>query len=141
MHVTLNSSFITEVARSQSSKPTGPFWLPTSSQQRTCGSIGTLPKKVCQPCSQQWANDLGLFWKGGLLGSQAVAKDFQSRGVPIRAQIQFDMTGMLIQTPDSRNLTVICLAWVKKGTREEVGIITDFVDTEYVFLSCDRSGN
>jgi len=23
-------------------------------------------------------------------------------------------------------------AWVKKGTREEVGIITDFVDPEYV---------
>lgn len=48
---------------------------------------------------------------GGLLGSQAVARDFKARGVPIKAQIQYDMT-----------------AWVKKGTREEVGVITDFVD-------------
>jgi len=40
-----------------------------------------------------------------------VAKHFQSEGVSVKAQIQFDMT-----------------AWVKKGTNEEVGIITDFVD-------------
>lgn len=43
-----------------------------------------------------------------------MAKDFKSREVPIKAQIQFDMT-----------------AWVKKGTREEVGVITDFVDPRY----------
>jgi hypothetical protein len=26
-------------------------------------------------------------------------------------------------------------AWVKEGTREEVGIITDFVDPEYVIAT------
>ncbi|KAF9008872.1 peptidase [Cyathus striatus] len=49
--------------------------------------------------------------EGGLLGSQAVAKDYQARSVNVLAMSQFDMT-----------------AWVKRGTREEVGIITDFVD-------------
>jgi hypothetical protein len=29
-------------------------------------------------------------------------------------------------------------AWVKKGTREEVGIITDFVDPEYVISTFSR---
>ncbi|KAJ7904363.1 peptidase [Mycena olivaceomarginata] len=48
--------------------------------------------------------------EGGLLGSQAVAKAYEGR-VNVLAMSQFDMT-----------------AWVKRGTREEVGIITDFVD-------------
>ncbi|KAJ7667820.1 peptidase [Mycena polygramma] len=48
--------------------------------------------------------------EGGLLGSQAVAQAYEGR-VNVIAMSQFDMT-----------------AWVKRGTREEVGIITDFVD-------------
>jgi len=51
--------------------------------------------------------------EGGLLGSQAVAKDYQARGVKVVAMSQFDMT-----------------AWVKKGTREEVGVITDYTDNK-----------
>jgi len=49
--------------------------------------------------------------EGGLLGSQAVAKDYEARSVNVLAMSQFDMT-----------------AWVKRGTREEVGIIIDFTD-------------
>ncbi|KAJ7276247.1 peptidase [Mycena haematopus] len=49
--------------------------------------------------------------EGGLLGSQAVAQAYEGR-VNVLAMSQFDMT-----------------AWVKRGTREEVGIITDFVDS------------
>ncbi|KAI0829443.1 peptidase [Trametes gibbosa] len=55
--------------------------------------------------------------EGGLLGSQAVARAYEGRNVNIVAMSQYDMT-----------------AWVKRGTREQVGIITDFVDpdlTEY----------
>jgi len=48
-----------------------------------------------------------------LLGSQAVANDYAKRDVDVIAMSQFDMT-----------------AWVKAGTREEVGIITDFVDED-----------
>ncbi|KAL5527274.1 hypothetical protein ACEPAG_6065 [Sanghuangporus baumii] len=49
--------------------------------------------------------------EGGLLGSQAVARDYESRGVNVLAMSQFDMT-----------------AWVKRGTKESVGIIMDYTD-------------
>ncbi|KAJ7781427.1 peptidase [Mycena metata] len=48
--------------------------------------------------------------EGGLLGSQAVAQAYEGH-VNVVAMSQFDMT-----------------AWVKRGTREEVGLIMDFVD-------------
>jgi len=48
--------------------------------------------------------------EGGLLGSQAVAQKYNANGVNVIAMIQMDMT-----------------AWVKKGTREEVGIVVDYV--------------
>jgi leucyl aminopeptidase len=51
--------------------------------------------------------------EGGLLGSQAVAQDYERRGVKVLAMSQFDMT-----------------AWVKQGTEEVIGVITDFVDPE-----------
>ncbi|KAL4241566.1 Peptide hydrolase [Abortiporus biennis] len=47
----------------------------------------------------------------GLLGSAAVAQDYEARSANVYAMSQFDMT-----------------AWVKNGTREEVGIITDYTD-------------
>ncbi|KAJ8086417.1 hypothetical protein PM082_005240 [Marasmius tenuissimus] len=49
--------------------------------------------------------------EGGLLGSQAVASDYEAKSQKVIAMSQFDMT-----------------AWVKRGTREEVGIITDYTD-------------
>ncbi|KAJ3551860.1 hypothetical protein NM688_g4466 [Phlebia brevispora] len=49
--------------------------------------------------------------EGGLLGSQAVAQAYEQRAAQVYAMSQFDMT-----------------AWVKAGTREEVGIITDYTD-------------
>ncbi len=75
------------------------------------GSIGTRLKKVSSPLFRDAMQGANAMPSGGLLGSQAVAQDFKARGVPIKAQIQYDMT-----------------AWVKKGTKEEVGVITDFVD-------------
>ncbi|KAI9455453.1 peptidase [Lactarius psammicola] len=56
--------------------------------------------------------------EGGLLGSQAVAKDYEKRGANVIAMSQFDMT-----------------AWVKNYTREEVGIIVDYVDSEVTELN------
>jgi len=49
--------------------------------------------------------------EGGLLGSQAVVSEYLSQGAKVKAQLQFDMT-----------------AYVKKGTTERIGLITDFVD-------------
>ncbi|KAJ4472299.1 peptidase [Lentinula aciculospora] len=51
--------------------------------------------------------------EGGLLGSQAVAQEYAASSVNVIAMSQFDMT-----------------AWVKRGTREEVGIIIDYVDPD-----------
>ncbi|KAF8313055.1 peptidase [Clavulina sp. PMI_390] len=60
-------------------------------------------------------HDVEFHWysaeEGGLLGSQAVATEYASREAKILAQVQFDMT-----------------AWVKRGTKEVVGVVTDFVD-------------
>ncbi|KAJ9104669.1 hypothetical protein QFC21_002167 [Naganishia friedmannii] len=49
--------------------------------------------------------------EGGLLGSQAVAKVYEEDKVDVKGMIQMDMT-----------------AWVKKDTKEVIGVITDFVD-------------
>ncbi|CDZ98846.1 Transferrin receptor and related proteins containing the protease-associated (PA) domain [Phaffia rhodozyma] len=51
--------------------------------------------------------------EGGLLGSQAISQKLAADGVAVKAMIQMDMT-----------------AWVKQGTEEVVGIITDFVDPD-----------
>ncbi|KAH8834092.1 peptidase [Flagelloscypha sp. PMI_526] len=62
--------------------------------------------------------------EGGLLGSQAVAMDYEFRDVNIIAMSQFDMT-----------------AWVKKGTEEVIGIITTYVDpnlTEFNIKLVDK---
>ncbi|KAH0836522.1 hypothetical protein J3R83DRAFT_8161 [Lanmaoa asiatica] len=55
----------------------------------------------------------GLFdtQEGGLLGSQAVAQAYAAQDREVYAMSQFDMT-----------------AWVRRGTREEVGVIVDYVD-------------
>ncbi|EPT01217.1 hypothetical protein FOMPIDRAFT_1120705 [Fomitopsis schrenkii] len=49
--------------------------------------------------------------EAGLLGSQAIAQAYERRGVNVAGMSHFDMT-----------------AWIKNGTREEVGVVTDFVD-------------
>ncbi|GJE84666.1 leucine aminopeptidase 1 [Phanerochaete sordida] len=62
--------------------------------------------------------------EGGLLGSQAVAQAYESRSANVYAMSQYDMT-----------------AWVKAGTREEVGVITDYTDdslTEFNKLLVDQ---
>lgn len=56
--------------------------------------------------------------EGGLLGSQAVAERYEEEGVKVRAMLQQDMT-----------------AFVRQGTEESVGIVTDYVSpalTDYV---------
>ena len=49
--------------------------------------------------------------EGGLLGSQAIAKEYEDNGVKVLGMMHMDMT-----------------AWVKKGTEEVVGIMEDNVD-------------
>lgn len=60
-------------------------------------------------------NTLEFHWysaeEGGLLGSQAIFTDYKNKGVDVKAMLQQDMTG-----------------YVKAGTTESVGVITDYVD-------------
>ncbi|KAJ3564690.1 hypothetical protein NP233_g8131 [Leucocoprinus birnbaumii] len=58
--------------------------------------------------------------EGGLLGSQAVARQYAADHAHVLAMSQFDMT-----------------AWVKSGTREEVGVITDYVDQDLTRFNKD----
>ncbi|WAQ91565.1 hypothetical protein PtA15_14A449 [Puccinia triticina] len=62
--------------------------------------------------------------EGGLLGSQEVARAYRKDNRNISGMVQFDMT-----------------AFVKKGTKPTVGLVTDFVDpalTQYLRLLIDE---
>ncbi|EAU90001.1 aminopeptidase [Coprinopsis cinerea okayama7 len=50
--------------------------------------------------------------EGGLLGSQAIAKAYKAQNIAVKGMLQLDMT-----------------AYVKPGTEEVVGFISDFVDS------------
>ncbi|KAF9534663.1 aminopeptidase [Crepidotus variabilis] len=50
--------------------------------------------------------------EGGLLGSQAIAKSYNSKGAKVKAMLQFDMT-----------------AYVKPGTKAVAGLMPDYTDS------------
>lgn len=53
--------------------------------------------------------------EGGLLGSQAIFKQYEAEGRDVKAMLQQDMTGYIAQT-------------LEAGEPESVGVITDYVD-------------
>ncbi|KAJ7109605.1 hypothetical protein C8R43DRAFT_904795, partial [Mycena crocata] len=60
----------------------------------------------------------------GLFGSQAIASRYEATGISVKGMIQFDMT-----------------AWHAAGTREEIAVMTNFVDpalTEFLTLLIER---
>lgn len=65
----------------------------------------------------QAANTLEFHWysaeEGGLLGSQAIFTQYSKDKRDVKAMLQQDMTG-----------------YVKSGSKESVGVITDYVDTD-----------
>ena len=70
--------------------------------------------------------------EGGLLGSQAVAKAYEARNAHVYAESQVSVIPYLkSHTISHYRLQFDMTAWVKAGSREEVGIITDFVDESY----------
>lgn len=64
-------------------------------------------------------NTIEFHWysaeEGGLLGSQAIFSEYESKGRDVKAMLQQDMTGYVQKTLDA-------------GEKESVGVITDFVD-------------
>ncbi|KAF2259425.1 Zn-dependent exopeptidase [Lojkania enalia] len=78
--------------------------------------------------SGQAPNTIEFHWysaeEGGLLGSQAIFTDYKNKGRVVKAMLQQDMTG-----------------YVKSGTKESVGVITDYVDTgltEFIKIVIDE---
>ena len=72
------------------------------------------------------SNTIEFHWysaeEGGLLGSQAIFKEYKRQGRDIRAMVQQDMTGYVALT-------------LQAGQPESVGVITDFTDpdlTEFI---------
>ena len=65
--------------------------------------------------SGQAANTIEFHWyaaeEAGLLGSQAIFTNYKNSGKVVKAMLQQDMTG-----------------YVKPGSKEAVGVITDYVD-------------
>lgn len=70
--------------------------------------------------------------EGGLLGSQAIAKDYEARGVNVIAMSQVcPLINFIVNVAERVVMLQFDMtAFVKSGTREEVGIITDYVDEE-----------
>jgi bacterial leucyl aminopeptidase len=68
----------------------------------------------------QMPNTLEFHWysaeEGGLLGSQAIFSQYKRDGRDVKAMLQQDMTGYIDGT-------------LKKGKKESIGIITDYVDS------------
>ena len=66
-------------------------------------------------------NTIEFHWysaeEGGLLGSQAIFKEYAKQGRNIKAMFQQDMTGYVART-------------LAAGEPESVGVITDFVDSD-----------
>ncbi len=69
----------------------------------------------------QAENTIEFHWysaeEGGLLGSQAIFKNYEKEGRDVKAMLQQDMTGYVQKTLDA-------------GQPESVGVITDFVDRD-----------
>lgn len=108
------------ISAHQDSTNTWPFLPAPGADDDGSGSMTILEAyRVLLLSGFQPKNDVEFHWysaeEGGLLGSQAVAAHYRKRDAKVLAQIQFDMT-----------------AFVKKGSREEVGVITDFVDPHVV---------
>ena len=80
----------------------------------------------------QATNTIEFQWysaeEGGLLGSQAIFKEYSATNRDVRAMLQQDMTGYTQKTLDA-------------GKPESVGVITDFVDedlTEFIRMTVDN---
>ena len=84
------------------------------------------------PASYTGCHLICALQEGGLLGSQAVAKAYEARDAHVYAESQVSVIPYLKSHAASHyRLQFDMTAWVKAGTREEVGIITDFVDATY----------
>ncbi|WFD29444.1 bacterial leucyl aminopeptidase [Malassezia sp. CBS 17886] len=108
---------VTILGAHQDSSNLLPFLRAPGADDDGSGTV-TLLEALRALAAAQWEpqTDVEFHWysaeEGGLLGSQAVAAAYEERGIRVRGMLQQDMT-----------------AYVKEGTEEVVGLVTDYVDT------------
>lgn len=108
---------VTILGAHQDSTNLFPFFAAPGADDDGSGTV-TIIEALRVLLSANWRpeSDVELHWysaeEGGLLGSQAVAQSYERKGTKVNAMLQQDMT-----------------AFVKSGTEETVGLVSDFVST------------
>lgn len=111
------SKGVTILGAHQDSTNLFPFFAAPGADDDGSGTV-TIIEALRVLLKSHWRpeSDVELHWysaeEGGLLGSQAVAQAYERRATKVHAMLQQDMT-----------------AFVKAGTTETVGLVSDFVST------------
>ncbi|EST06621.1 Peptidase M28 [Kalmanozyma brasiliensis GHG001] len=111
------SKGVTILGAHQDSTNLFPFFAAPGADDDGSGTV-TIIEALRVLLKSNWRpeSDVELHWysaeEGGLLGSEAVAQAYERRATKIHAMLQQDMT-----------------AFVKAGTTETVGLVSDFVST------------
>lgn len=119
---------VTILGAHQDSTNLFPFFAAPGADDDGSGTVTIIEAlRVLLACNWRPESDVQLHWysaeEGGLLGSQAVAAAYERNNTPIQAMLQQDMT-----------------AYVKSGTTETVGLVTDYVSaslTQFIGLLVD----
>lgn len=94
-------------------------WLPAPGADDDGSGTVTLLESLRALGKAGWApeSSVEFHWysaeEGGLLGSQAIASAYQQNHIDVQAMLQMDMT-----------------AFLKEGTEERIGMVTDYVSPE-----------
>ncbi|SPO21301.1 related to bacterial leucyl aminopeptidase precursor [Ustilago trichophora] len=112
-----NKKGITILGAHQDSTNLFPFFAAPGADDDGSGTVTILETlRVLLGAKWRPETDVEFHWysaeEGGLLGSQAVAQAYERKATPVHAMLQQDMT-----------------AFVKSGTTETVGLVSDFVST------------
>ncbi|KAJ1027840.1 hypothetical protein NDA13_003293 [Ustilago tritici] len=108
---------VTILGAHQDSTNLFPFFAAPGADDDGSGTVTIIEAlRILLSANWQPQSDVELHWysaeEGGLLGSQAVAQSYERKGPKVNAMLQQDMT-----------------AFVKAGTEETVGLVSDFVST------------
>jgi leucyl aminopeptidase len=117
-----------------------PFLRSPGADDDGSGTVTTLEAfRAIVASGWQPATPVEFHWysaeEGGLLGSQAIAQRYAEEGIKVKAMLRASSCCRLLYPLGRRRwlrpflaAEMDMTAWVKAGTTESVGVITDFVD-------------
>lgn len=116
-HQLTKSKGVTILGAHQDSTNLFPFFAAPGADDDGSGTVTIIETlRVLLKSGWRPESDVEFHWysaeEGGLLGSQAVAQSYERKNTKVHAMLQQDMT-----------------AFVKQGTQETVGLVSDFVST------------